>query len=246
MCLRSVSLKPMYLGETFAHTNVVDINPSERKNSLKSTTDINFKDKMFQDWVAKYSLLIGVFGNKETTIMFGQRVYNTMCREFSFSSPAEHRVTEISRALKGDSAALSKVYTAVLRNSSIPCRVMYGRKSDPKVAGETVKWLNGENPQLEEEKLHAQAQFYCPTVGWIPVNITKGVQGMSAGWHEKNTETYYGGFGTDEPGMMTWSVDRQLVDLPVYGPKGDLNPQTFNLLFSHKRLASEWNVVEFL
>lgn len=74
----------------------------------------------------------------------------------------------------------------------------------------------------------------------------QGVQGNNPGWHEKDAETFFGGFGADEPGFMTWCVDRQLVDLPVYGPKGDLHPQAFNLLFSHKKLASEWNVVEYL
>lgn len=66
-----------------------------------------------------------------------------------------------------------QVFAAVLRNSSIPCRVMYGRKSQPKVQGEILKWHSGSNPDAEDEKFHTQAQFFSPTVGWIPVNVSK-------------------------------------------------------------------------
>jgi len=104
--VRSTRLKPMYVGERFASAEI-PASPLKKKLALKTSTELNFRDKTFQDWLAKHSLLIGVFGIKESPVQFGFRTYNTLCRIFTFNIPAEGKVTDIIRTMKADSAALS-------------------------------------------------------------------------------------------------------------------------------------------
>eukprot|EP01117_Protostelium_nocturnum_P020077 TRINITY_DN887_c0_g3_i3.p1 TRINITY_DN887_c0_g3~~TRINITY_DN887_c0_g3_i3.p1 ORF type:complete len:1630 (-),score=381.09 TRINITY_DN887_c0_g3_i3:54-4943(-) len=236
--VRSVTLKPMYLGGWFANAEP-QLGALERKNYLKTSSELNFKSKPFQEWLARVNMHIGVFGNKETILMFAYRVYSLIAKDFEFAHPSEMRITEIVKAQKGDSTALCKVFVSIMRANEIPSRVLYGRKLQPKRQGETVTWLNGSNPAAEEDQLYSMAQFYLPAVGWIPVNASKPVRGINSSWSEKNPETWIGGFGTDEANFVTFSVDRGLVEMPIYGPKGDLDPQTINLLFANKNLGSE-------
>lgn len=63
MCLRSAKLSPVYQGETYIKAQH-PLTPEERQMYLQPTAELDFKTKPFETWLAKFSLLRGIFGNK--------------------------------------------------------------------------------------------------------------------------------------------------------------------------------------
>jgi len=239
--VRKSSLKPRYEGENYIKA-VTNLSSEEQKDALKSTSYLPHKEKFFQDWIASRSLVSGIMGPKESTIQFVQRVYTAMVKDFEFGYPSETRVQDLLRLRRGSAEALCRVFVCILRANEILARVLVGRYASSKKPGQTVSWIGGDS-ELENEQIHAQAQFYLDDVGWIPVDIAPFIKNKNTNFNENKIETYIGGFGNDNGQFMAWSIDCPFVEVPVYGPRSDINSTDFTILFKHKKLKnSDWIV----
>lgn len=221
--LRPNILKPKYEGECFIQESI-SITEQERKLALKPTTDVDFKDLSFEDFLARNSLVKGIFDLNESVVTFVERVYIFVVTKFEFQSVTEDfKASQIMRARRGDALGLCRLFVGVLRHSGIPSRVLYGRVSDSNLP-------------------YAMAQFYLDDTGWVPIDIASQVQGQNPRWDPNKSETLMGGFGKMVNSFVIWSLDNHLIHTPAFGPRL-LNTSDFTISFEHKKLNTDWRVV---
>lgn len=176
-------------------------------------------------------------------MQFIHRAYLTLVKDFEFYYPSEVKISDIVKVRKGDSSAINKVFVGILRLNGIPSRVLFGRNALSKVKGQTLSWIGGDSG-IEYEQLHTKSQFYLENVGWVPIDPSVSVKGKNSDFDEKRIETLMEGFTKTPDSFITFTIDKTLIDIPVYGPRSDLNPQDFTMLFHYKKLFSDWIVSE--
>jgi len=210
---------------------------------LKTSRELDYQTPGFKEWLGKYNLLRGIYGTKETDIQFVVRAYTNFIREMTYHHPTDiAKVSDIVKAgNRGDALALNKVFVAMLRVNDISARVLYGRLAQSKKKGEMVTWIGGSST-VENDQIHAMSQFYLENVGWVPLDVSMDVKNMNPKWDNANPALTH--FGNEKGQFMAWMQDKQLVDLPAFGPRSDLNPCDFTMYFDYKKLSSDWVVSE--
>ena len=225
--LRTSKLKPLYEGAEYIKDET-PMTSDDKRILSKATLEFDFNEKTIKDFAARLSLFKGIFGNKETNVQFAMRVHQTIAREFLYHDDrSDIKASEIVKAARGDSAGLNRVFVALLRLNEIPARLVYGR------------WLNG----TADSVCHTISEFYVDGVGWVPSDPSEDVKNVHASWEDK-PEVLLSHFGQSSGIFIAMSEDRNLVEIPIFGPRNDLNPNGFTYLFDYKSNAEEvWSVI---
>eukprot|EP01114_Cavostelium_apophysatum_P013531 TRINITY_DN3296_c0_g1_i1.p1 TRINITY_DN3296_c0_g1~~TRINITY_DN3296_c0_g1_i1.p1 ORF type:complete len:1699 (-),score=536.14 TRINITY_DN3296_c0_g1_i1:50-5146(-) len=242
---RSSKLTPRYEGSRFVK-EAFPLTPEEKKDFTRPSFEIDYNDKIFHEYVVGKSLFVGIFGFKESPVQFAHRTYTTIIKEYDYAFPTpEIRLGELSKTRRGDEESLSRLFVAILRKNNIPARLLRGRFLKSKKAGKTIM-VNGADTGVENQMIHCQAQFYVDEVGWIPVDVASFVRSKNPKFNENRPETFVGGFGADRGTFLALcNEDRPFVEVPVYGPRSDVHPVDFSVLFKYKKVEnSDWKVTE--
>eukprot|EP01119_Soliformovum_irregulare_P022277 TRINITY_DN7596_c0_g1_i1.p1 TRINITY_DN7596_c0_g1~~TRINITY_DN7596_c0_g1_i1.p1 ORF type:complete len:1781 (-),score=598.60 TRINITY_DN7596_c0_g1_i1:21-5363(-) len=225
--LRSAQLKPLYEGEMYIK-DATFMAPDEIRHLTRATSEFDFQEKNVKDFAARLSLFQGIFGFKETSVQFVMRVHQAIAREFLFQEGDESvNASQVVKAGRGDARGINRVFISILRTNEIPSRMIYGR------------WLNA----TPESVQHAMSEFYIDGVGWVQCDPSEDVKNVHPSWEDK-PEILLTHFGLSNPAFIAMQQDRQLIDLPAYGPRADLETSALTLLFENKKLGEEtWSVI---
>lgn len=179
---------------------------AERKQFTRSSEIYDFESKEFQAWIRKMHLARDP--KKEGQIAFAQRAFLTIARNFSYlyQQDMNRKVSHVCQVGKSDCGGLSNLIVATLRCNGIPARALAGRWAESSIPGDTL----GDVPYTQ---YHVKAEFFADGVGWVPLDMARGVS-------QDSDPSRLAHFGKDNGDFVTMHTDYGLVvDTIHFGTK---------------------------
>ncbi|MDF1851118.1 MAG: transglutaminase-like domain-containing protein [Verrucomicrobiales bacterium] len=179
---------------------------ADRKRFTQASEIYDFESKEFQAWLRKMELVRD--SKKEGQIAFAQRVFLTITRNFDYLYEREmnRKVSHVCQVGKSDCGGLSNLIVSVLRSNGVPARALAGRWAESSTPGDT---LNG----VPYTQYHVKAEFFAEGVGWVPLDMARGVS-------QSSDPDRLAHFGKDNGDFVTMHTDYGLVvDTIHFGTK---------------------------
>jgi transglutaminase-like putative cysteine protease len=134
---------------------------------------------------------------EETTTRYARRAFLALCDTFQYREARLRRrdptASEVCMSDGGDCGELTTVFVAALRAEKIAARRVVGRWADSERESATL--------ETERRRMHVKAEFYVPTVGWIPADPSLGAgKGAGAAAH----------FGDDPGDFIAFHFDAEV------------------------------------
>lgn len=176
---------------------VAPLSAAERKRWLAASRHVDHGDAEFRRWLEAARLLRG---KDEDDVAFARRVYRHLLTAYRYEilPDQDHRVSRLCRAGKTDCAGLSTLFVSTLRANGVPARHLVGHNA--------VSGRRGAATATLDMQYHVRAEFFADSVGWVPVDLTLGLQ-TPGDAH----------FGNDAGDHLTQHLDSDLVmDLKLF------------------------------
>jgi transglutaminase-like putative cysteine protease len=164
---------------------------------LDSTDSINWQSGKFQDWLDSSGLRRRAH---EAAVDYGARVFSYFRENGSYTYPPETawNAAAVCRGLSTDCGGFSLVFVAACRANKIPARLLVGQ------------WFKsrGGEVDLGSRQAHVIAEFFDPSIGWIPEDISSTLMHVRG-----YADTDF--FGRDPGYFFAWHVDTDFAfDVP--------------------------------
>ena len=132
---------------------------------LSSTESINWKDGDFQDWLDSSGLRRAA---TESPVAYGERVYHYFQAHGRYTYPPVSAWTSAAccQRLRTDCGGFSLVFAAACRANRIPARLLVGQ------CFKARRLSDGMVALTDGRQAHVIAEFFDPTIGWIPEDIS--------------------------------------------------------------------------
>ncbi|MBS0211345.1 MAG: transglutaminase domain-containing protein [Planctomycetes bacterium] len=213
-----------------------ELSGSELEHSLAATPTVDFTREEFRHWQVKHGLTRHA---GEDTIGFARRVFLHLRKSltYEYHTKMDRSAQHVCQAGVSDCAGMSALFVACLRANKVPARMIAGhwaKSTDAKVL------MDGKVYNQQ----HVKAEFFVVDVGWIPVDVSSGVQRD----HSEHGLEYFGWSGAD---FFTMHLDYDLeVDVPRQGRKKLDELQSFHYYvwgvgkLDDAEITSTWTVTE--
>lgn len=168
---------------------------AEKACCLAKDASLDFDSHEFQTWLARHHLRRRP---GEDDVDFARRAFRQIAESLRFvheHPELERRTSHVCTLGQSDCSGLSNMFVGTLRNAGIPSRVLVGHWAKSRIPAQHGK------PAVTMH--HVVSEFYVPTVGWVPVDMYKGV---TAKPDEKMA-----GFGKNDASFFTMHLNRYFV-----------------------------------
>lgn len=139
-------------------------------------------------------------GKDESTVDFVRRAFSVVRDQVALDSSAPRsessKLSQLMRRASGDCGDMAVLFVGIMRSNGVGCRAAAGHWA--------VDGAPSGSGLVAEARLHVKAEFWEPSVGWIPVDI-----GRRSG-HEQ--------FGLDAGDFVTFHFDPGVAILRKEGP----------------------------
>ena len=138
---------------------VKELSPNEIAFYTKSSPSLDYGSPGFKTWMAT-SRLKREPGESEMN--FARRAFVYIKHHDVYQYPTEqHSASQVCAVGKSDCGGMSSQFAALMRSQGVPARLIAGR------------WAESEKGK--DVKVHVKAEFFAPTVGWVPVDCSVAV-----------------------------------------------------------------------
>ncbi len=166
------ALEPLQAGEQ--PPKVPDLTPAQRKLYTAQTNVVDYGSPIVTGWLDETGLRRKA---GESDLDFGRRVFLTMTKTFKYGGHGGNTASKVVSEKAGVCVGLSLAFAAAMRAGGVPCRVL-----DLQQIG-----LGGN--YRGAEKGHANNEFFCRGIGWVPCDLTGGCSNPK---DEVEALTYFG------------------------------------------------------
>lgn len=171
---RTLDIKVTYAGKLYrkeltkganprAKAEVPTLSVMERVFYTAKTATMDWGEPNFQSWLDMGELRRR---DGESNLDFGKRCYDYLMENGIYggdtSSYSSRRPSEVCRTMSNDCGGLSLLFVAAMRANGIPARSLFGR------------WARCQTNSYGQ--FHVIAEFYDDRIGWIPVDISAGLE----------------------------------------------------------------------
>jgi transglutaminase-like putative cysteine protease len=185
-------------GQAPAEATLTD---SERQAYSSPNILADFESPAFQKWLDESALRPKA---DETDLDLARRVFQVIKEKgtFDFKEQMDRRASAVCGALRSDCGGLTAVFVAALRANGVPARQLMGRWAQ---TADKAEKLEG----VDWRQQHIKAEFFAAGIGWVPADISVGVQ------YDKPPDALRH-FGLNDGDFVTLHIDPQVRLETVY------------------------------
>jgi transglutaminase-like putative cysteine protease len=158
--LAEISLRPLLAGQL---KPLVAALPAAQRTMYTAATDVyNYHDPVVQAWLNQGNLHKAA---GESELDFAKRVFMNMRKNFKydFAHGSDNTASLVVRDHAGVCGGLSIAFASALRASGVPARSL------------SLKNCAGDGSGDGNYMGHANNEFYCGGIGWVPADLTGGI-----------------------------------------------------------------------
>ncbi len=146
---------------------VPNLERDERRQTLITRGRYSLDSPAVQTWLKQNELKRG---EDESDLDYGRRCFLAIKNsfEYSYANTMSRTPQVLCEDREGDCGGLSILFTALMRANDIPARVLVGRWLRSSQQGK--EWFG-----VAYSETHAEAEFWCKGLGWVPVDLASAV-----------------------------------------------------------------------